>query len=583
MAVVGHVDAISRAGIIGWAANSDDPATPLGIAVVINGVERALGRADQPRPGLAAATKGQASDQSGFRFVFEPPLSAFHAFRIEVVETATRQPLPSGVYVLPRPERDAAAATALAPLLITATGGAAVAQLIGDLARHPALVAADRPPYETRQIGYHAALFAALTAPLAAPTPRAPDTVLAPRPATGRNPLHVPIMYDLVKPRTLLQGYFERTVPAQYATTFRDLILGFYEILRLGQGKPAASWFVERGDLDDGARQAARLLFPRVKEVVLVRDPRDLLAAAIVAHKVPADAAMAALVGVVAQLAAIEAAADTLLLRHEDLILDPAGTRRSIGAFLGLDLGPPDTAAARPAGEAANSVGRWRTELSSEQRDACTSAFAAFLARFDYGGEAGGTAVAAPARPVRPSEPMLAAEGPQAVAALREQNSDTTADGRPMRPVARLEFGRGHVGAAQLGPGWSRPEDGHVWSNARQSHVALPAPHAPGVYRVWVTAAPLLIPDTIAAQTVTLLANGVELGTVTLRALSVIAFDLPEAVVAAGSKIALSFRLPDAARPKDVSDKDDDRLLGVSLRWITVFGAAPGPTGAVAA
>ena len=100
MAFVGHVDAITRAGVSGWAANPDDPATAAAVAVIVNGEARATGVADQPRPGLAASTRGRATDRSGFRIEFEPPLSPFHEFRVEVVEPASGKPLPGGVHTL---------------------------------------------------------------------------------------------------------------------------------------------------------------------------------------------------------------------------------------------------------------------------------------------------------------------------------------------------------------------------------------------------------------------------------------------------------------------------------------------------
>jgi hypothetical protein len=698
MALVGFVDAITRTGVSGWAVNADAPGSPASLAILLNGQQRASGLADQPRPGLAASTKGLATDHAGFRFDFDPPLSPFQEWHVEVVETGTRAVLAGGAYALPRPSRDGGAA--LSPILVTATGGDAITHLIADLARHPAIVAADRAPYETRQIAYHAQAFVALTAPASQPRRPSPDTVLAPRPALaqgGGNPFNVPGAFDLAKPRTLLQDFYDRHVPAHYAALFGQLVREFYGVLRLSQGKTTAAFFLERGELDENARQATRLFFPAVREVVVVRDPRDLLAAAIVTWKLPADDAANALRGVVARLADIHAAgaADTLLLRHEDLILDPTGVRRKLSGFLGLDLPAADPAAVRPGAEPASSIGRWRQDLSLEQIDACEAAYADFMAAFDYrraqaGGAVGPDAVAAPAPaptaapaaapaaapppklsaaqavaeavakaafapididididmdlpepPIRPAPAALpapvppaqvpsaqvppaqvspapvppapvppapvppapvpaiapaagtatsgapaatqatglvvAAEGNEAIAALRAASTDSTADGRPMKPVARLEFGRGNAGAAQLGPGWSRPEPGYVWSNARQCHVALPPLREPGSYRVWLAGAPLLHAEKLPEQVVTVLVNSTEVGTVALHGPSVLAFDLPVPATTAGGKIALTFRLPNAARPCDLGSSSDDRLLGFSLRWATVLRADLAP------
>ena len=595
MALVGHVDAITRAGVHGWAANPDEPAAPTALVVIVNGEPRLNGLADQPRPGLAASTRGRATDRSGFRFEFDPPLSPFDELRIEVVEAASGKPLPGGVHTLARPSRDGAAT--LAPIVVTAPGGEAVTQLLAEFARHPAIIIADRPPYETRQIAYHAAAFATLTSAYGRTRLVPPDTALAPPAAgpLGANPYSAPAFYDLVRPRTLLQTFYETRVPAHYATLFRSLILEFYETLRAGQGRHAAPYFCERGDLDEAARRAARLFFPRVKELVIVRDPRDVLAAGITAFKLPAEEAMAALRRVVAGLAAIraEGAADTLLLRYEDLSLDAAASRRAIGGFLGLDLSPAEPGLPRPAGEAASTVGRWQKELAPELAAECEALFGAFMEAFDYRPGlpplAESPAVprraapppAAPA-PVAASVPAgaagltLAAEGAGAVAALRARNTDQGADGQSMKAVARLEFGRGQVGVAQLGTGWSRPEQGYVWSTERECDLALPPLRGPGAMRVWLGAAPLLHPEKLPAQTVTVLVNGTEIGSTALRGPSVMAFDLPAAAVAAGGRITLMLRLPDAARPADLGGSSDGRLLGVALRWMTVLRSGEG-------
>jgi hypothetical protein len=87
--------------------------------------------------------------------------------------------------------------------------------------------------------------------------------------------------------------------------------------------------------------------------------------------------------------------------------------------------------------------------------------------------------------------------------------------------------------------------------------------------------APLLHPEKLPEQTVTVLVDTVEVGTVALRAPSVLAFDLPAASVAAGRQLALTLRLPNATKPADLGGSIDDRLLGVALRWLAVLRSDP--------
>jgi hypothetical protein len=84
----------------------------------------------------------------------------------------------------------------------------------------------------------------------------------------------------------------------------------------------------------------------------------------------------------------------------------------------------------------------------------------------------------------------------------------------------------------------------------------------------------MLHAEKLPQQTVIVLAGGTEIGSVALRALSVLAFDLPPT---AGETIMLTLRLPDAARPRDLGGSTDERLLGLSLRWATILRTDPEP------
>ena len=596
MALIGHVDAISRAEVSGWATNPDSPSTPAEVAILVNGEPRATVRADAPRPGLAANTHGAASDHCGFSFAFAPPLSAFHEWRIEVVDAATRETLRAGAHTLARPSRDGSATPA--PIVVTSTGRSGTTLLMAELARNPAIVVADRYPYEIKQIAYYASVFRALTAAADRERSANPDTMLAPERLhiAGSNPFYMPGFFSLARPPARMRHFYESRVPAEYARLFRALILEFYDILRVSENKPEAPFFCEKGDIDDAARQGLRLFFPYVRELVVVRDPRDLLASAIAFWKGTPDHTLQMLKSTVPQLVAIhrEQAPDALTVRYEDLILDPVGSRRAMATFIGVPLDhtlPPvenaAMAAHRTSRDPLSSIGRWRTDLTAQQIAACEEAFKDYMQMFDYqptAGEATPPPMARPASAAQPAAPpapapalagvALAAVGQPAVAALHgagEAKADIELDGEKLRPVLMLHFGQDLPDVAMLGPGWSRPEPGFVWSNARQSHVALPPLREPGHYRVWVAGAPMQHPQTLPEQTVIVLINGTEIGQVRLSAPSVLAFDLPLAAVSAGGKIVLTLRMPNAARPIDLGSGNDDRLLGLCLRWLVVL------------
>jgi hypothetical protein len=176
---------------------------------------------------------------------------------------------------------------------------------------------------------------------------------------------------------------------------FRDTIREYYARLSADQGKPAVRYFAEKGNnLDEGTRRFTRLVFPETREVVLFRDPRDQLCSYRSWFHLSHEAAFAMISDGCASLLRIreQRAASVLFLRYEDLVADPAGSLATLAGFLGLPApGGADAAAERAmfgdhgtSASPADSVGRWRTELTAEEIDQCDRAWSGTLEAFGY-------------------------------------------------------------------------------------------------------------------------------------------------------------------------------------------------------
>jgi hypothetical protein len=118
--------------------------------------------------------------------------------------------------------------------------------------------------------------------------------------------------------------------------------------------------------------------------------------------------------------------------------------------------------------------------------------------------------------------------------------------------------------------GWSESEDGSIWTANFESHIELPAIQQGGHYRLYVVGEPFTHKDVLPAQRITLLLDGREVGTTRIDGYSLIVCTVPAAALS-DRKIMLTLRLPDAAKPSDLSDDMDTRLLGLSLRSVTLF------------
>jgi hypothetical protein len=391
----GYVDSSDHHSIVGWAADTDRPDARLELRVMVNGAEHGRVIADQPRDGLRQ--HGAYGDGAhAFTYVFDPPLSPLHAYEIVVRYVDKPSDVPDGRFrIEPIGPRD----LTLRPVLVTATGRSGTTLLMRRLGNAREVVIADLYPFEMKLLTYYGHALEALTTASSLKAPAKLDELIADPYHLGLNPFHHPQMEKVYPNRALLYEFFSRRTTARLRPVFRDIIDDFYRDMQIHTRKPRARFFAEKCDVFTSARNFARLAFDGVKELLLVRDPRDVHCSRRAFWSDSAESSFQNLKTVQASILPIQRADhdDLHVVRYEDLIQQPAETLSGISTYLGLS----QTIELNPASERqifsshgtspdpASSIGRWKHELSVEERASFAQSFKPFLEAFGYDLDAG--------------------------------------------------------------------------------------------------------------------------------------------------------------------------------------------------
>ncbi|HEX4262152.1 MAG TPA: sulfotransferase [Acetobacteraceae bacterium] len=399
MRLAGRVDVLTRQSMSGWVGDRDGERTAIPLLVLLGGREYA-----RLTVGAAAGTiaGGRELVRIGFDHDFRPPLSLYSPNRLEVRFAETGEPVPGGTRSFPAIQvQIAPPPSPLAPLLLTALGRSGTTLMMSRLAEHPRIVVARTYPYEVKLLAYYSAAFRTLVASADRRNSSEPGPMTRPRHRffIGHNPFNAPNLFNVASDPATLATFFDETVPARFAATFRELLLDYYGILQRDQGKAEACYFAEKTAVDEVSRRGPGVFFPDVREVVLVRDPRDVLCSRKAFWK---DDARTAIANLRAQLASLihirkQSHGHRTFVRYEDLVHRPEQTLAPVWEMLRLD--PPTTVERAVAdsegdgamfrrhatsGSPAASIGRWSRDLSAEEIAACREAFAPFLDAFGY-------------------------------------------------------------------------------------------------------------------------------------------------------------------------------------------------------
>ena len=390
----------------GWVVGARSPVAS--VLVLQDGVLLRLLPLEVDRPDVAAAHPDlPGAKRSGF-FGTLSALSLEPRFELQIevrLEDGTQLPL--ALVRGTRAPLQSSFEPRLQPLLLTTLGRTGSTAVVRMLAAHPEVVAYRPFDYEPRVATYWMGVFQALSDPASYRRQLAATGTIDGLWWLGeQTPLPRPIRDVALDP------WLDATAIGELAGVAQQRIERLYTEVAGAQERPEARYFVEKYRADPVSELMLEL-YPRAREVMLVRDFRDMIASMFAYNEKRGrqgfrrDRATSdrdyILNDVGVQVAALADAwarrSDTAhLLRYEDLVLRPEETVQALLAHLGLDAGPGpvepmlESLLARDSGseghrtvaDARESIGRWRRDLSDEAEGACAEALGGPLETFGY-------------------------------------------------------------------------------------------------------------------------------------------------------------------------------------------------------
>jgi hypothetical protein len=142
-------------------------------------------------------------------------------------------------------------------------------------------------------------------------------------------------------------------------------------------------------------------------------------------------------------------------------------------------------------------------------------------------------------------------------------------------PVLAIDFGATGNAGEYRRTGWADPEPNHTWTVGPESRLELPVPPLPGPCRMVIELGPFVSPPTLSAQRLQVLVNGCAAGEFFIREVGPIECPIPREAIESGSGLAVTFRHPGAARPREICGAPDDRPIALAFERLTLYWAAP--------
>lgn len=116
-----------------------------------------------------------------------------------------------------------------------------------------------------------------------------------------------------------------------------------------------------------------------------------------------------------------------------------------------------------------------------------------------------------------------------------------------------------------LGGGWARAEPEFTWGIGAESHLMFPRLKVADEYILTLDLIPFLHPPELPTQRLIVSVNDTVVGSSELSRPTLLAYRIPAALARRSDKMVVTLQHPDAVRPMDFKDSDDDRNLSFAV------------------
>ncbi len=396
MDYVGYVDEVNRYYVSGWVADRDDWSTSLKVDIFVNGEGHGVCIADGFRDRLVDALPAGSTGRYAFKFYFAAPLSMYHDQQVTVRVNKTTFYLVQQCPPLSaiKGDQDSSPFRPRGPVLVTTVGRTGSTAVMAALSQHPNIVVAGQRPYEVELGCYYAHALRTLAASGDHNKSLRTDAITAVenRFRIGFNPYFDPSFASVFKDRNALRHFLGDRLPGRLGSTFREIILDYYEKVAADQGIEHPIYFAEKSLPERDSRLGVRFMFPNIREILLIRDLRDVVCSAMRSNGSDFDKILATTQSAAHRLVDIQKniTPGTMVLKYEDFVLDRDRTIPRIFDFLGLSVARFDEQRMGSLFEVHGtssspeaSIGRWTHDLSAEQKG-MMKVFRPFLEAFQY-------------------------------------------------------------------------------------------------------------------------------------------------------------------------------------------------------
>ncbi|MCC2617229.1 sulfotransferase [Aestuariibacter halophilus] len=298
------------------------------------------------------------------------------------------------------------------PLMLTAIGRSGTTWAMKLLSQHPSIATSNFYPHEIKQSEYWMQMLKVLTDPADFASSSHPDNFEVTMGSIGHNPYTHEHYLNQYNNSADFYDHYSEGVVRQTKDFVVQQIDAFYDLVAKSENKPRAKYFTEKM-LPCHLQSMYYDVYQEPKEIILVRDFRDVLCSAksfnekrntvsFGRERVSDDIQWVEHVSKAGTMrmanALAERGGNAFLLKYEDLILEPAKVLKDLFDYAEIDASEKTVASVIAAANETNSsmdahkttknpadsIGRWKKDMSEEMKAACKREMGHILGAFGY-------------------------------------------------------------------------------------------------------------------------------------------------------------------------------------------------------